>query len=432
MNDSVSGGLFIEPSGLMAPIANHLGNCRFCGTEIRHIVADLGMQPVANAYRRPEEANRMEPFFPLRALICSHCLLVQAQEFQSAEALFPEDYAYFSSFSDSMLMHAKTYAHKMIDRFELDESSRVVEIACNDGYLLRWFHEKRIPVLGVEPAANTARAAATLGIPVNVGFFGVDTATALVKSGVRADLMPANNVVAHVPDINDFIEGFRILLKPQGVATFEFHHVLNLLRLNQFDTIYHEHYYYHSLLTFTEILRHHQLQVFDVEKLSTHGGSLRVYAQHVDSGVQPVSPRVEALRIEETEAGLDKVETYLGLNERVRKMKHTLLSVLIEAKKQGKTIAAYGAPAKGNTLLNFAGVRTDFVDYVVDRNPAKQNHFLPGTMIPILAPEHVFETRPDYLLVLVWNLIDEVKEQMSGIREWGGQFLVLMPEVELS
>ncbi len=394
-------------------------------------MADLGMQPVANAYRAFDQINRMEPFFPLRALVCSNCMLVQAQEFETADKLFSDDYAYFSSFSDSFLNHARRYAHESIRRFGLDCHSRVVEVASNDGYLLRWFHEQGIPVLGIEPTASTAQAAAAMGIPVHSSFFGVKTARELRAVGVQADLMPANNVVAHVPDINDFIEGFRILLKPKGVASFEFHHVMNLLRLNQFDTIYHEHYYYHSLATFRRILHEHKLDVFDVEKLPTHGGSLRVFVQHAGSGIHAVSERVEQVLREERLAGLDRVETYLGLNDRIRTMKHNLLSVLIQAKREGKRIAAYGAPAKGNTLLNFAGVRNDFIDYTVDRNPAKQQHMLPGTMIPILSPDVVFETKPDLLLVLIWNLFDEVQEQMSDIRSWGGRFMVAMPEVRV-
>jgi len=413
------------------PRAASFGRCRFCNHELRHVMADLGMQPVANAYRAFHEVNRMEPFFPLRALVCKNCLLVQAQEFETAENMFSEDYAYFSSFSDSWLRHARNYADMAIQRFNLDEHSRVVEIACNDGYLLRWFVDKGIPSLGIEPTAGTARAAAALGIPVHTSFFGADTAYELRAAGVQADLMPANNVVAHVPDINDFIEGFRILLKDKGVATFEFHHVMNLLGLNQFDTIYHEHYYYHSLATFQRILASHSLAVFDVEQLPTHGGSLRVYAQHTVTGVHAISPRVGHVLAQERAAGLDRIETYLGLNERVRSMKLDLLSMLIEAKRHGKRIAAYGAPAKGNTLLNFAGVRNDFIDFTVDRNPAKQQHMLPGTMIPILSPDTIFESKPDLLLVLVWNLLDEVREQMAGIREWGGKFMVAMPDVRI-
>ncbi|MEZ5659984.1 MAG: class I SAM-dependent methyltransferase [Burkholderiaceae bacterium] len=422
-----------KPRALPAylPRAASFGRCRFCNHELRHVMADLGMQPVANAYRAFHEVNRMEPFFPLRALVCQNCLLVQAQEFETAENMFSEDYAYFSSFSDSWLRHARNYADMAIQRFNLDEHSRVVEIACNDGYLLRWFVDKGIPSLGIEPTAGTARAAAALGIPVHTSFFGADTAYELRAAGVQADLMPANNVVAHVPDINDFIEGFRVLLKDNGVATFEFHHVMNLLGLNQFDTIYHEHYYYHSLATFQKILASHSLAVFDVEQLPTHGGSLRVYAQHTVTGVHAISPRVGHVLAQERAAGLDRIETYLGLNERVRSMKLNLLATLIEAKRLGKRIAAYGAPAKGNTLLNFAGVRNDFIDFTVDRNPAKQQHMLPGTMIPILSPDTIFESKPDLLLVLVWNLLDEVREQMAGIREWGGRFLVAMPDVRI-
>lgn len=422
----------LEPhaSAASRPV-DYLGaHCKFCGSPLRHVMADLGMQPVANAYRKKADLNRMEPFFPLRALVCEKCLLVQAQEFESAEALFSPDYAYFASFSDSWLAHAKKYVEDMTARFGLGKQSKVVEIAANDGYLLRWFKDLGVPVLGVEPTASTAKAAEKLGIPVEVVFFGRETAKALKAAGHSADLMPANNVVAHVPDINDFVGGFKILLKPQGVATFEFHHVMNLINLRQFDTIYHEHFYYHSLSTFKAILAHHGLQVFDVEELKTHGGSLRVYAQHADTGRQPVAERVGALLERERKFGLTDLDVYLRFGERVRQMKRRFLSFLIAAKESGKTIAGYGAPAKGNTLLNYAGVRTDFVDYTVDRSPHKQDTYLPGTQIPVLAPEVIFETRPDYVLILPWNLRDEVARQMAGIREWGGKFLVLIPEVE--
>ena len=404
-------------------------NCRFCGHPIGHVMADLGMQPIANAYRKADELNKMEPFFPLRALVCENCLLVQAQEFETAGHIFSNEYAYFSSFADSWVAQARRYASSTIERFGLTSASRVVEIACNDGYLLRWFKDAGIPVFGVEPTANTARAAQALGIDVDVNFFGKTRAEHLRAMGHAADLMPANNVVAHVPDINDFIAGFKVLLKPHGVATFEFHHVYNLLARNQFDTIYHEHYYYHSLNTFRNILARHGLQVFDVEELPSHGGSLRVYAQHEDTGPHRIGTEVERVLAKELAAGLDTLAPYLSLEKRIRAMKRQLLSELIDAKSKGKRIAAYGAPAKGNTLLNYAGVRTDFVDYTVDRNPVKQNTYLPGTLIPIFSPDKVFETRPDLLLVLVWNLLDEVMEQMQGIREWNGQFLVLLPEV---
>ncbi len=406
--------------------------CRFCGNRVQHLIADLGMQPVANAYRSADELMQMEPTFPLRAMICGNCLLVQAQEFETFDHLFDKDYAYFSSYSSSMLEHARLFAEGSIERFGLDKDSLVVEVASNDGYLLRWFKDVGVPVLGIEPTASTAQAAIRLGIPVESVFFGRQTAQQLLDAGHAADLMPANNVVAHVPDINDFIGGFRILLKPNGVACFEFHHVRNLLAKRQFDTIYHEHYYYHSLSTFSRILERHELSVFDVERVSTHGGSLRVYAQQADTGTHATSDRVAEVLADEHKAGLDTLEPYLRLDADIRQMKRRLLTFLIEAKNAGKTIVAYGAPAKANTLLNYAGVGTDFIDYTVDLSPHKQNKYLPGTLIPILAPERVFQTRPDYLLILVWNLTDEVHRQMAGIREWGGQFVTLIPDVTVS
>lgn len=404
--------------------------CRFCGNGLRHTVADLGMSPMANSYRKPEELNRMEPFYPLHAYVCDKCFLVQLEAFQSGEEIF-SDYAYFSSYAQALLDHGKAYAEAMTDRFKLGAASKVVEVAANDGYLLRWFLPKGVPVLGVEPAANVADAARALGIPMEVLFFGRQTAAKLKADGHAADLMAANNVVAHVPDINDFVGGFKVLLKPEGVATFEFHHVLNLLNLNQFDTIYHEHFCYHSLLTFSTILARHGLKVFDVEEVTTHGGSLRVFCQHDDTGVQPVSDRVGAMLAREKAAGLDTLAPYLAFNERVKAMKRRLLAFLVKAKDEGKSIVAYGAPAKGNTLLNYAGVRSDFIDYTIDRSPHKQNHFLPGTQIPILGPEQLAVTKPDYLLILVWNLKDEVIEQMKHLRDWGGKFLVLIPEVQV-
>lgn len=411
--------------------AAHHPACRFCGTAMKDVMVDLGMSPIANAYRSPEDQHRMEPFYPLRAWVCHKCLLVQIEEFETPEQIFSTDYAYFSSYSDSWLEHARQYVEKASARFGLGSNSRVVEIACNDGYLLRWFLPKGIQVLGVEPAGNCADAARELGIEVETAFFGAGKARDLKARGYQADLMVANNVVAHIPGLNDFIEGFRILLTPTGVATFEFHHVLNLMRFNQFDTIYHEHYYYHSLTTFQAILAHHGLTVFDVEELSTHGGSLRVYAQPSDTGIHPVGPAVATLLEKEREAGLDQVDAYLAYGERVKRMKRQALRFLIDAKEAGKSIVAYGAPAKGNTLLNYAGIRNDFIDYTVDRNPHKQGMTLPGTQIPILDPAKILETRPDYVLILPWNLRDEIVNQMSAIREWGGRFLVLIPEVEV-
>ena len=404
--------------------------CRFCGTQLQHTVANLGMSPMANAIRKPEELNRMEPFFPLHAYVCGNCFLVQLEEFQSGEAIF-SDYSYFSSYVQAMLDHGRKYADDMTARFNLGAQSKVVEIAANDGYLLRWFLPKGVPVLGVEPAANVAEAARELGIPMEVLFFGRKTARELKAKGHAADLMAANNVVAHVPDLNDFVAGFAELLKPTGVATFEFHHVLNLLTLNQFDNIYHEHFCYHSLMTFSRILAHHGLKVFDVEEIPNHGGSLRVYCQPQASGAQPVSERVGAMLDRERAAGLDTLAPYLAMEERIRATKRSLWRFVLQAAEQGKTIAASGAPAKAATLLNYAGVRSDYIQYTVDRNPHKQNHFLPGTQIPIYGPERIAQTRPDYLVILAWNLTDEVKRQMAHIREWGGKFVVLIPEVKI-
>ncbi len=414
----------------LAALAATHAKCRFCGTQLRHTVANLGMSPMANAIRKPEDLNKMEPFFPLHAYVCSNCFLVQLEEFQSGEAIF-SDYAYFSSYVQAMLDHGKRYADDMTERFKLGPNSKVVEIAANDGYLLRWFLPKGVPVLGVEPAANVAEEGRKLGIPMEVMFFGRESARKLRDMGHAADLMAANNVVAHVPDLNDFVAGFSILLKPQGVATFEFHHVLNLLQKNQFDNIYHEHFCYHSFLTFSRILAHHGLSVFDVEEIPNHGGSLRVYCQPAKTGNQPVSPRVAEMEARERAAGLDTLEPYLALEERIRASKRSLLRFVLDAHQQGKRIAAYGAPAKAATLLNYAGVRSDYIEYTVDRNPHKQNHFLPGTQIPIYGPERILETKPDYLVILAWNLKDEVMKQMSAIREWGGRFVILVPEVQI-
>ncbi len=414
---------------LAAAAATH-AKCRFCGTQLKHTVANLGMSPMANAIRKPEELNRMEPFFPLHAYVCGHCFLVQLEEFQSGEAIFTE-YSYFSSYVQAMLDHGRLYADEMTERFKLGAHSKVVEIAANDGYLLRWFLPKGVPVLGVEPAANVAAAGRQLGIPMEVLFFGRETARQLRAKGHAADLMAANNVVAHVPDLNDFVAGFAELLKPTGVATFEFHHVLNLLQKNQFDNIYHEHFCYHSFMTFSRILAHHGLKTFDVEEIPNHGGSLRVYCQPVATGAEPMSPRVAAMIAREQGAGLDTLTPYLALEERIRASKRSLLRFVLDAHDQGKRIAAYGAPAKAATLLNYAGVRSDFIDYTVDRNPHKQNHFLPGTQIPIYGPERIDQTRPDYLIILAWNLKDEVMQQMARIRSWGGKFVILVPEVQI-
>ncbi|MGL4618019.1 MAG: methyltransferase domain-containing protein, partial [Chroococcidiopsis sp.] len=359
-------------------------------------------------------------------------LLVQLEEFESPEHIFGDgDYAYFSSYSDSWLRHAKAYTELMVERFKFNAASQVVEIASNDGYLLQYFHQKGIPVLGVEPAANTAKAASEKGIPTWVKFFGVNTAKEMVAEGKSADLLLGNNVLAHVPDVNDFIGGMKIVLKPNGILTMEFPHLLQLMQQNQFDTIYHEHFSYYSFITVEKMFAAHGLTLFDVEELSTHGGSLRIYGKHSNAVEPRVSNRVKQLKTKEAAAGLEDIETYLTFGEQVKATKRKLLKFLIEAKSQGKTIAAYGAPAKGNTLLNYCGVGKDFIDYTVDRSPYKQGLFLPGTHIPILHPDKIRETQPDYVLILPWNLKEEIMTQMAYIAEWGGQFVVPIPEVRV-
>ena len=416
------------PANLRAEQKTHKGTCMFCGEPLQHVFADLGATPLSNAYIKPEDLSNMEPFYPLRAYVCDKCLLVQLEEFETPENIF-SDYAYFSSYSDTLLQHAREWADTAVERFHLDGNSLVVEIACNDGYLLKNFIAKHIPVHGVEPAANVAEAARKLDIPVTVDFFGEQTATRMAQQGLMADLMTANNVVAHIPDINDFIEGFRILLKPEGVATFEFHHVLQLMKNRAFDTIYHEHFCYHSLSTFSKILEAHGLEVFDVEELSTHGGSLRVFAHHRGCKAHPVSQRVAKLLDKERAFGLQDLDTYTRFAGLIQDVKLDVLSYLIDAKKQGKQIVGYGAPAKGNTLLNYFGIGPDILSYTVDRSPHKQGRYLPGTRIPIHAPEKLRETQPDIVAILAWNLVDEIVQQVGYIREWGGKFITLTPEI---
>ncbi|HEY0833598.1 MAG TPA: class I SAM-dependent methyltransferase [Azospirillum sp.] len=415
----------------MTSDASSSARCRSCGAPLTRSFADLGMTPVSNAFRRPHELTEPEPFYPLHAFVCTSCWLVQLQDFRAPEHLFTDDYAYFSSFSTSWLRHAESYAEAMVERFGLGAGSRVVEVASNDGYLLQYFKRRGVPVLGVEPSANVAAAAErNHGIRSVVRFFGAETAQALREEGMAADLMAANNVLAHVPDVNDFIAGFAILLKPKGVVTFEFPHLLRLIENNQFDTIYHEHYSYLSLQAVERLLERHGLAAFDVEELPTHGGSLRLYAGHRDA-VPAAAARLTSVRGAERGAGMDTPAPYDGFAERVRQTKRHLLAKLIELKDGGARIAAYGAPAKGNTLLNYCGIRTDFLDFTVDRSPHKQGLFLPGTRIPILAPEALFETKPDYVLILPWNLTDEIVEQMAGVAAWGGRFIVPIPQVRV-
>ena len=403
--------------------------CRFCGNLLNHTFVDLGMSPLSNAYLESDAINKAEKFYPLHAYVCENCFLVQLEEFETPDQIF-SDYAYFSSYSETWLRHAENYTELMTQRFGLNANSQVIEIASNDGYLLQYFQKQNIPVLGIEPAANVAKVAEEKGIPSLVKFFGVSTAQELVAQGIQADLLLGNNVLAHVPDLNDFVAGMKIVLKPDGILTMEFPHVLQLILQNQFDTIYHEHFSYFSFLTVEKVFATHGLTLFDVEELPTHGGSLRIYGQHND-GKKPVSDRVSLLKSKEIDAGLEQLETYLGFGEQVKATKRHLLNFLIDIKNQGKSVVGYGAPAKGNTLLNYCGIRTDLLDYTVDRSPYKQDLFLPGTHIPIYHPDKIIETKPDYLLILPWNIKDEIIEQMSHIREWGGKFVVPIPEVEV-
>jgi 2-polyprenyl-3-methyl-5-hydroxy-6-metoxy-1,4-benzoquinol methylase len=405
--------------------------CRFCDALLKHSFVDLGMSPIANANIKPEDLDARELFYPLHAYVCDNCLLVQLAEFQSPDEIFSDDYAYFSSFSSSWLQHARQYSLMIIERLGLTARSQVVEIASNDGYLLRNFKEKGIKVLGVEPSANTAKAAELLGIPSLVKFFGADTAKEMVAEGMRADLLIGNNVLAHVPDLNDFVEGEKILLADSGVATMEFPHLMQLMRLNQFDTIYHEHFSYFSLIVAERVFAAHGLVVFDVEELPTHGGSLRIYACHDSNTQKAITANVTNLRAREEAYGLRHLNTYDAFAEQVRETKRKLLQFLIEEKRQGKSIAGYGAPAKGNTLLNYCGIRADFLDYTVDLSPHKQGMYLPGTHLPIYAPDKIKETKPDYVLILPWNLKDEIVAQMAYVKEWGGKFVVPIPRVEV-
>lgn len=402
-------------------------SCRFCQVPLEQVFADLGMSPLANSYLPPERANGMEPFYPLRALVCSECLLVQLEEFETPDAIFSE-YAYFSSYSTSWLEHSRRYVEQMVERFEIGEQSHVVELASNDGYLLQYFKERQVPVLGVEPAANVAKVALQKGIPTLVEFFGRETARSLADKS-SADLLIGNNVLAHVPDLNDFVGGMNILLKPDGVFTMEFPHLLRLIGDNQFDTIYHEHFSYFSFLTVRKVFAAHGLQLFDVEELPTHGGSLRIYGCH--DGERPEAERARELLAREETAGLADVATYTSYAERVVRDKREILRFLIDLKSQDLSIAGYGAPAKGNTLLNFCGIGTDFLDYTVDLNPHKQGHFLPGSHIPIRPVDALRETRPDVVLILPWNLREEIMDQHAYVREWGGRFAARAPRLEL-
>ncbi len=408
-------------------------SCRFCSAPLNRVVADLGASPLSNSYLRPDQLHQAEATYPLCAYLCEQCLLVQlpglsVKGVEAPEAIF-SDYAYFSSYSSSWLDHARRYVEMMIERFGISERHRVIEVASNDGYLLRFFKERGVPVLGIEPAANVARAAAELGIETRVEFFGTDSARALVAESKSADLLLGNNVLAHTPHLNDFVAGLELALAEGGIVTMEFPHLVRLIAENQFDTIYHEHFSYFSFLAADRVFTAHGLEIFDVEEIPTHGGSLRIFAHRQGDDSHPISERVRELAEREKALGLESADYYQAFGEQIRETKRKLLEFLIDAKRQGKNVAGYGAPAKGNTLLNYCGVRTDFIDYTVDRSPHKQGHYLPGTRIPIHAPDHIRETRPDYLLILPWNLRQEIMEQMADVRDWGCRFVVAIPQV---
>lgn len=405
--------------------------CRHCGSPLDLPFVDLGSAPPSNAYLRPQQLSAPEKWYPLRVLACRQCWLVQTEDYAHHAELFDGDYAYFSSFSASWLAHARRYVEAMVQRFGLDRSAHVIEVAANDGYLLQYVQERGIPCLGIEPTASTARAARAKGLSVREEFFGVALAEQLVAEGLQADLTAANNVLAHVPDINDFVAGFARILKPGGVATFEFPHLLRLVAECQFDTIYHEHFSYLSLSAVHRIFQANGLAVFDVEELPTHGGSLRVYAQRADTGRRAVQPAVAALLKREQEAGVTGAAYYSGFQLRADRIKYDLLRFLIDAKLAGKSVVAYGAAAKGNTLLNYAGVRPDLLPAVIDLNPAKQDKFMPGSRIPIVGPDYIESVRPDCVLILPWNLKAEVMQQLAFIRQWDGRFVTAVPRLEI-
>lgn len=405
--------------------------CRHCGHSLQHPFLDLGSAPPSNAYLTPAALNAPETWFPLKVLVCSHCWLVQTEDHAGREELFSHDYAYFSSFSSSWLTHAQRYVTSVTDRFGLGSASCVVEIAANDGYLLQYVREMGVPCYGVEPTASTAAAAREKGIDIEEDFFGVALAQSLRAQGRQADLTVANNVLAHVPDINDFVRGFAVLLKPQGVSTFEFPHLLRMVQECQFDTAYHEHYSYLSLTAVQSIFLANGLSVFDVEEVPTHGGSLRVYAQRSDTGTRAITASVGALLAREQAAGMQSTDFYANFQLQAQRIVRELLSFLISAGNRGEHVAAYGAAAKGNTLMNFAGVRPHLLPYVVDLNPAKQNKFMPGSRIPIVDESYLRAQRPTHVLILPWNIKDEVMQQLAYIRDWGGQFVTAVPRLQI-
>jgi len=404
--------------------------CRFCGKKLTHLFVSLGLSPLSNSYLSKQQLNKREPFYVLDLYVCDSCFLVQLEEFESPEHIF-SDYAYFSSYSDTWLKHVKAYVEKMIGTFKINCDSFVVEIASNDGYLLQYFMEKHIPVLGIEPAKNVAEVALKKGVPTERVFFGVETAKRLSAGGRRPDILLGNNVLAHVPDLNDFVKGLKIMLKPGGIITMEFPHLVKLVEDILFDTIYHEHFSYFSFLTVEKVFAFHGLTIFDVEKIPTHGGSLRIYAKHMEDTSKQISDNVLKLRAEEKAKGYDTLVPYLDFSERVVAKKMEILDFLINCKKANLKVVGYGAPAKGNTLLNYCGIKSDFISYTVDRSPYKQGKYLPGSRIPIEAPEKIMATKPDFVFILPWNIKDEIMEQMSFIRKWGGKFVIPIPKFEV-
>jgi SAM-dependent methyltransferase len=404
--------------------------CRFCGSPARRTFVDLGLSPLCETYPSQSDLNRGEMYYPLHVYVCERCFLVQLDEYETAENIF-SDYAYFSSYSDSWLKHADRYCGKIVERFGLNETSFAVEVASNDGYLLQYFVKRNVPVLGIEPAANVAKVAVEKGVPTLVRFFGTRLAEELAAEGHRADLIAGNNVLAQVPDLNDFVEGLKVLLKPEGVLTLEFPHLLRLIEHNEFDTIYHEHFSYFSMLTTVRIMEAHGLKAFDVEELASHGGSLRVYACRQESRTHRVEPTVAAIIAQEEKAGQASMEGYETFAGKVKQTKFALVSFLLNAAKEGKTVAGYGAPGKSATLLHYCGIGKDLIEYTVDRSPYKQGRTLPGTRIPIYHPDRISETKPDYVVILPWNLKDEIIEQLQFIKEWNGRFVVPIPEVAI-
>ena len=402
--------------------------CRFCRTPLEHTFVDLGVSPLSNSYLKPSDLNRMEPFYPLHVYVCKNCFLVQLEEFGSPQDIF-SDYAYFSSYSESWLEHARRFAQRAVKGFNLSNQSLVVEIGSNDGYLLQYFKEQGVPVLGIEPALNVARVAKAKGIATRASFFTAALAEELSRADKKADLVVGNNVLAHIPDTRDLMRGLKALLKPGGVVSMEFPHLLSLMEENQFDTIYHEHYSYFSLTTADQIFSAYDLLIYDLEKLATHGGSLRIYACLAGNPSFKRSEKVEAFLKKESAKGLTDLKTYLNFAEQVKKSKFEILKFLIEAREKGLAVCGYGAPAKGNTLLNYCGIGPELISYTVDLNPHKKGCYLPGSRIPIYSPEHIFKTRPDYILILPWNLKDEIMAQMDAVKKWGAKFVTLIPEV---